>query len=251
MLWMPRQELSLLESSNTMLRSYTAFDLETTGLNPETNEIIEIGALKVRDGKIVDRFMEFICPECDIPELAQEITGITNEMVCDSRCNKDVVTDFIKFCEDDILIGHNVKFDYSFMKASAVKLGLSFEKKGIDTLKIARKVHKDLESKSLASLCDYYNIVNPAAHRAYYDALSTAKLYQNLAHYFEEDEPGLFKPEMLMYKPKKVSPATKRQLEFLNNLINSRGVELTYDPTSITKSQASRLIDDILSGRVD
>ena len=234
-----------------MLKSYIAFDLETTGLSPDKNEIIEIGALKVRNGKVCDRFMEFVCPDCEIPKMVQDITGITNEMVCDSRCMKDVVTDFIDFCEDDILIGHNVKFDYSFVKASAVKLGLSFEKKGIDTLKIARKVHKDLESKSLSSLCDHYNIVNPAAHRAYYDALSTAKLYQNLAHYFEESEPALFKPEMLMYKPKKVSPATKRQLEFLNNLIVSRGVEVTYDPVSITKSQASRLIDDILSGRVE
>ena len=137
-----------------MLKSYISFDLETTGLSPVDNEIIEIGALKVRDGKVVDRFMEFICPTCKIPDLAKEITGITDEMVCNARCNKDVVTDFIEFCEDDILIGHNVKFDYSFVKASAVKLGLSFEKKGIDTLKIARKVHKDLESKSLSNLCD-------------------------------------------------------------------------------------------------
>ena len=233
-----------------MLKSYIAFDLETTGLSPDKNEIIEVGALKVREGKVVDRFMEFVCPTCEIPDKVVEITGITNDMVCNSRCNCDVVTDFIDFCEDDILIGHNIKFDYSFVKASAVKLGLSFEKKGIDTLKIARKIHKDLESKSLGSLCDYYHIENPAAHRAYYDALSTARLYQNLAHFHEDENPALFKPEMLMYKPKKVSPATKRQLSFLQDLIISRGVEVSYNPDTITKSQASRIIDDILSGRI-
>lgn len=109
------------------------------------------------------------------------------------------------FCEDDVLIGHNVMFDYSFVKCSAVREGLTFEKMGIDTLKIARKVHKDFESKSLGALCDYYHIENPAAHRAYYDALATAKLYQTLAHYFEPQDPKVFQPLQLQYKIKKCS----------------------------------------------
>ena len=75
-----------------------------------------------------------------------------------------------------------------------------FEKMGIDTLKIARKVHKDFESKSLGALCDYYHIENPAAHRAYYDALATAKLYQTLAHYFEPQDPKVFQPLQLQYR---------------------------------------------------
>lgn len=228
-----------------MLRSYIAFDLETTGLNPGENEIIEIGALKVRDGKVRERFMEFACPKKAISPRVTDITGITNEMVSHARLSEAVVKDFLNFCEDDILIGHNVIFDYSFVKISAATQGMTFEKSGIDTLKIARKVHKEMESKSLESLCKHYHIDNQAAHRAYHDALATAKLYQTLAHYFEEKEPKLFRPEQLQYKPKKVSKATPKQVAFLKKLIHNKGITVDWDPETITRSEASRLIDDI------
>ena len=138
-----------------MLRSYIAFDIETTGLNPMENEIIEIGALKVREGRVAERFMEFIHPISPISPMITGLTGITNKMVADARSRSQVVSDFLDFCGDDILIGHNVIFDYSFVKCSAVQDGLAFEKMGIDTLKIAKKVHADLEPKSLGRLCDY------------------------------------------------------------------------------------------------
>lgn len=146
-----------------MLKSYIAFDLETTGLKPQENEIIEIGALKVREGKVVDRFMEFIHPLSPISSAISELTGITNDMVATARSCEQVLPDFLDFCEDDVLIGHNVMFDYSFTKCSASKCGLPFEKNGLDTLKIARKVHKDFPSKSLGALCDYYHIENKSA----------------------------------------------------------------------------------------
>lgn len=229
-----------------MLKSYIAFDLETTGLNPQENEIIEIGALKVRDGKVVERFMEFIHPLSPISSPISELTGITNEMVANARSCDQVVPDFLNFCEDDILIGHNVMFDYSFTKCSASKCGLSFEKKGLDTLKIARKVHKDFPSKSLGALCDYYHIENKSAHRAYHDALATAKLYQTLAHYFEESDPKLFKPLPLMYKVKPVQPATPKQLALIERLIPQKEYNGEWDPETITRSDASRLIDLLL-----
>lgn len=141
-----------------MLRSYIAFDIETTGLNPMENEIIEIGALKVREGRVAERFMEFIHPASPISPMITELTGITNKMVEGARSRSQVVSDFLDFCGEDILVGHNVIFDYSFVKCSAVQDGLSFEKLGIDTLKIAKKVHADLDSKSLGSLCDHYHI---------------------------------------------------------------------------------------------
>lgn len=231
-----------------MLRSYVAFDVETTGLNPLENEIIEIGALKVRDGKVAERFMEFIKPAAAIPPAIASLTGITDDMVTNARPRCSVVSDFLDFCEDDILIGHNVSFDYSFMKCSAAADGHSFEKMGIDTLKIAKAVHKDLNSKSLESLCSYYHIENKSAHRAYHDALATAKLYQTLAHYFEEREPKLFKPVQLTYKVKKPQPATPKQIAFLTNLIRKRQVKLSWNPDTITRSEASRMIDELLKG---
>ena len=81
-----------------MLKSYIAFDLETTGLNPQENEIIEIGALKVREGKVVDRFMEFIHPLSPISSAISELTGITNDMVATARSCEQVIPDFLEFC---------------------------------------------------------------------------------------------------------------------------------------------------------
>lgn len=229
-----------------MLKSYVCFDLETTGLDPLYNEIIEIGALKVRDGKVAERFMEFIHPQEEISPMITNLTGITNEMVANARPADAVISDFLEFCEDDVLIGHNVSFDYSFMKSGASNLGLTFEKFGIDTFKIAQRTLKSLPSKSLSSLCEYYQIENKAAHRAYYDALATAKLYQTLAHYFENEDPSLFKPQKLTYKIKKVQPATAKQVALLQRLCSQKKKVPEWNPDTITRSEASRLIDTLL-----
>ena len=170
-----------------MINNYVAFDLETTGLDADNDSIIEIGALKVIDGKVCERFIEFVKPPMPIPRHISEITGITNEMVSNAREIQDVIRDFVVFCEDFILVGHNILFDYKFTKRYATLHGLTFEKRGIDTLRIARKVHKEMESKSLGNLCEHYKIENQAAHRAYHDALATAKIYHMLAHEYEKD----------------------------------------------------------------
>lgn len=114
--------------------------------------------------------------------------------------------------------------------------GLTFEKMGIDTLKIARKVHKDFESKSLGALCDYYHIENPAAHRAYYDALATAKLYQTLAHYFEPQDPKVFQPLQLQYKLK-VQPATPKQIALLERLTEQKELIPEWDVATLTEAK--------------
>lgn len=229
-----------------MLKSYIAFDVETTGLNPAENEIIEIGALKVREGKVAERFMELVRPLSPVSPSITALTGITNQMVSSARSRHDVISDFLAFCGEDVLIGHNVSFDYSFVKTSAAAEGLPFEKSGIDTLKIAQKVHKDLESRSLESLCRYYHIENRSAHRAYHDALATAKLYQTLAHYFEAENPRLFSPVQLNYKIKKPRPATAKQIAFLTSLAHKKKVCADWDPDTLTLSDASRLIDMML-----
>ena len=216
-----------------MLKSYVCFDLETTGLDPLYNEIIEIGALKVRDGKVAERFMEFIHPQEEISQMITNLTGITNEMVANARPADAVISDFLEFCEDDVLIGHNVGFDYSFMKSGASNLGLTFEKFGIDTFKIAQRTLKSLPSKSLSSPCEYYQI-------------ATAKLYQTLAHYFENEDPSLFKPQQLTYKIKKVQPATAKQVALLQRLCSQKKKVPEWNPDTITRSEASRLIDTLL-----
>lgn len=230
-----------------MIKDYVAFDIETTGLNIEKDSIIEIGALKVINGKVCERFIEFLKPAQPISPLITNITGITNEMVSQARDTCVVIRDFVDFCENYILVGHNIMFDYKFTKKYATKYGFSFEKTGIDTLKIARKVHRNLESKSLGALCEYYKITNQAAHRAYHDALATAKIYHMLAHDFEASEPKLFEAEMLQYKPKKVQPCTAKQIEYLNMLCCHHNLKMQEHPETLTRSEASKLIDNIIS----
>ena len=236
----------MMTQENKCMTSYVCFDLETTGLSPEKDEIIEIGAVKVIEGKVVDRFMRFVKPDQVISEMVTQITGITNEMVAMAGPTDQVIFDFLRFCEDYPVLGHNLMFDYRFMCRYAKKYYMDFEKMGLDTLKIARKVLTELPSRSLESLCEYYGIVNASAHRAYHDALATAKIYQTLKHYYSEEYGELFVPEALKVKQKKVQPATNRQKEYLNELIKYHKISINSDLETLTRSEASRLIDRII-----
>ena len=99
-----------------MVNSYVAVDLETTGLSPKENKIIEIGAIKVIDGEVAGSFETFVNPRVAISSRITELTGITDEMVQGAPYEKEAVESFIEFCGDNLLLGHNVRFDYSFLK---------------------------------------------------------------------------------------------------------------------------------------
>ena len=235
-----------------MLKSYVAFDIETTGLSPEHNEIIEIGALKVREGKVVDRFIRFIEPEAGIPPMITELTGITNEMVEGAGDCGEVLPEFLEFCEQDTLIGHNVQFDFSFVKTKAKELGYTYDHMGIDTLKIARKTLKGLESRGLEYLCNYYGIADENHHRAFNDAEVTSKLYNVLMEKFGTECPGLFEPYQLVFKAKKMQPITDRQKKYLKDLMVYHKIEINFNIDELSKNEASKKIDKILSekGRI-
>ena len=160
---------------------------------------------------------------------------------------QDVITDFVAFCEDFILVGHNIMFDYKFTKRYANLSGLAFEKQGIDTLRIARKVHKEMESKSLGNLCEYYHIENQATHRAYHDALAAAKVYHMLAHEFEQEFQSLFKPEILQYRPRKVQACTEKQVEYLKALCKYHNLPIEENIREMSRSEMSKKIDAIIS----
>lgn len=229
-----------------MVTSYVCFDLETTGLSPEKDEIIEIGAVKVIEGRVTERFSRFVKPDVSISFVVERITGISNEMVADAGPTDRIIYDFLAFCEDYPVIGHNLMFDYRFACRYAQKYYMNFDKEGLDTLKIARKVLPALPSKSLENLCSHYGIVNASAHRAYHDALATAKLYQTLKHYFSQEFGGLFEASPLLQRKKKVQPATKRQKEYLKELTKYHRIEVDSDLDRLTRSEASRLIDKMI-----
>lgn len=226
------------------LENFVCVDLETTGLNPKTDRIIEVGMVKVREGKIVDQFSSLINPRQQLEERIEQITGITQKELENQPLQKEILPQILEFLEEDVLLGHRVLFDYSFLKRAFTNEKIPFERKGIDTLKIARKVVADCESKSLPKLCSHYGIeYHP--HRALSDALATVELYRKLSELYYEEE--LFAPKPLIFKVKKESPITEAQIQRLTLLLERHNLPCAAQITSMTRNEASRYIDRILS----
>ncbi len=240
--------------------NYVALDIETTGLNPKYDKIIEIGAVRVRDGKAEDTFSSFVNPAKSLPTRIIELTGIQDADVCKAPYIDEVLDAFLTFAGDDVLLGHNLIFDYSFVKKAAVNCKKSYERTGIDTLKIAKCFLGDLESRSLGFLCEHFQIALDA-HRALNDAIAAHTLYQILAQKYGNVETKPFQPRQLVYNVRKENPITPKQLELLLKLIVQYHLqregyllspvvnvtEDTIDLQKLSKNEASRLIDKLLS----
>ena len=193
-----------------MIKSFIAVDLETTGLSVKEERIIEVGAIKVLNGVEVARYQTLINPGKVISQRIIDITGIDNEMVKDKPYIEEVIRDIVDFTEDLPLLGHNLMFDYSFIKKAAVNNKIDFEKDGIDTLKLSRKYLKELPSKGLDFLCKELNIEDEEHHRAINDAIAAYKLYFLLCDkYGAGDEVS----SPLKCKMKKESAITAKQVE--------------------------------------
>lgn len=237
--------------STKMIHDFTAIDVETTGLNPKTERIIEVGAVRVRDGKIVDQYESLVNPGRRLEARIVELTGITDEMLQAALMPEEVMPRLLAFIGDDTLAGHSIMFDYSFLKRLAVNLRLWDVKStsmGIDTLKIARHFLADLESRSLPFLCRHFEIPHKA-HRAVEDARAAALLYKKLAEQFydrEKDGEDLFNPMQLVYRVKREAQATPAQKERLYKLAREHKLILDYDIHMLTRNEASRITDKII-----
>lgn len=228
-------------------KTYVCVDLETTGLNPKTDKIIEIGAVRVENGVPAGKFETFINPSCLLPAKITELTGITDRMLGDAPGIAEALPDLMAFLREDVLLGHSVLFDYSFLKKAAVNSRVRFERQGIDTLKIARRFLPELESRSLDFLCGYYGIPHKA-HRALADAKATCLLYDRLWEAFgEREEATAFAPFALQYQAKRETPATPAQKERLYKLIAKHKIVVDYEVEKLTRSEASRYTDRILA----
>lgn len=231
-----------------IMNRYVVVDIETTGTHFMRNEIIEIGAVLIENGKPVKRFNELVCPKEEISEYITSITHIDNEMVKDAPPIEEVMPRFLAFCEDVPLVGQNIiLFDYRMLKVAATKLGYPFEKKGVDTLVIARKMLADLPSRKLGSLCEYYGIDLENAHRAYDDAYATYEVYRHLEEDFGKVEPKLFVPTPMKWDIPKWEPITAKQKSYLAALCHAHNLTLELDVDKLSKSEASKTIDKIIS----
>jgi DNA polymerase-3 subunit alpha (Gram-positive type) len=157
-----------------------------------------------------------------------------------------VIPEFVEFCEDLPILGHNVRFDFGFLKQEATNQGLTFEKEALDTLKIARRVLPDIPSRTLPAMCAHYQVDPGNSHRALDDALAAHEVLWKMWEEFKESDPGAFVTEQMAYACKKQSPITKSQKGYLNDLLKYHRIEANVCIENMTKSEASRMIDRII-----
>ncbi len=161
---------------------YVVFDLETTGLKAnEGDSIIEIGAVKMQNGKIIDTFDLFVDPKRNLDPEIIKITGITNEMLKDSIDEKSAVEKFMDFVGDCPVVAHNAKFDMSFInKYMQQKLGKQPRQDAMDTLLLSRSIVKGLPNYKLGTLATHFDIDYSGAHRSLRDCEITLDVYNNI-----------------------------------------------------------------------
>jgi len=157
---------------------YAILDIETTGGSPKTEKITEI-AIFFHDGeRVVDEWSTLINPERPIPYFITGLTGITNEMVADAPRFYEIAKELVEKTLDHIIVGHNVNFDYSFIRSEFKRLGFNYDRRTLCTIKMSRKVFPGHKSYSLGKLCNELGIQIQDRHRAAGDALATVRLFE-------------------------------------------------------------------------
>lgn len=160
-----------------MPKDFVIVDLETTGLDTYFDEIIEIGAVKVKNLEIIDTYQSFVKPEQEISSFITDLTGITNELVANAPKIDTVLPSFFNFTGNNLIVGHNVNFDINFIYD--VSNG-NFTNDYIDTLRLSRKILPDLKHHRLKDLIKEFNIIPKNQHRAMDDCITTFEVYKNL-----------------------------------------------------------------------
>lgn len=170
--------------------NYIVFDLETTGLSPATDEIIEISAIRVRQNQAADEFSTLVNPHIPIPYAATQVNGITDSMVASAPDLRRALDDFLAFVGNDILVGHNIHtFDTNFLYDGAVRaLGRKVTNDYVDTLYLARNCLPALRHHRLTDLAEHFSISTEGAHRALKDCHMNYQCYLELGKLWEEKE---------------------------------------------------------------
>ena len=167
---------------------FVVFDIETTGFSPIKNKIIEIGAVKVSDGKICDRFSCFVNPHTPIPFEIERLTGINDDMVADAEDIETVLPKFLEFCKGCVLVAHNASFDMSFIKENMKRQKIVQELTYVDTVAISRALLTDMAKHTLDSISKKLNISLENHHRAVDDAEATAQIFEKFILMLEEKD---------------------------------------------------------------
>nr|WP_083180133.1 PolC-type DNA polymerase III [Paenibacillus yonginensis] len=161
--------------------TYIVFDIETTGLSVTQNKIIEVAAVKMFEGKEIDRYTTFVNPHVRIPYHIQQLTNINDEMVRDAPDAEPVLRKFVEFAGDSILVAHNARFDVGFINAKLKELGLKeMDNPVLDTLELARMLFPSMKNHRLNTLANKYKVSLENHHRAIDDTLALCEILNNL-----------------------------------------------------------------------
>ena len=167
---------------------YTVFDLETTGISANMDDIIEISAVKVKGGIVQDTFSTLVNPGRHIPAQATKVNGITDQMVSEAPLIREAMTEFLRFVGEDILVGHNIQsFDMKFIYRDCERL---FQQKltndYVDTLRVAKLCFPEWRHRRLSDLAEHYGISTRGAHRALTDCKMNQQVFEYLAKELEK-----------------------------------------------------------------
>ncbi|KOA20872.1 DNA polymerase III PolC-type [Clostridium homopropionicum DSM 5847] len=156
--------------------TFVVFDLETTGFSSANDKIIEIGAVKISRGEVIDKFSYFVNPKMNIPYKITELTGITTDMVREAKTIDEVLPKFIDFCKGTILVAHNAAFDTSFIRKNCKDLNIAYEFPVMDTIPLAKYLFPELSKYKLNVIAKHLGVSLENHHRAVDDAKATADI---------------------------------------------------------------------------
>ena len=239
------------KSTIDLLSDYIIFDIETTGLDSSYDEVIEFGAIKVKNNKIVSKFNSLVKPKNEIDEYITELTGITNEMVKDAPTIEEILPDFMNYIGNDILIGHNVNFDINFIYDNLYRNKFDvLTNDFIDTMRISRKLLPELPHHRLIDLAKYFKIDLTNNHRSLKDCEITMNVYENLKEialqkYDNVDE---FKNAFKKHKKEglRAKDIVSTNTEFdADNLFYDKYVAITGTLEKMQRKEAMQIIVDL------
>ena len=175
-------------TDQTIDSPFVVFDIVSTGLDKNKCKVIEIGAVKVENGKITDRWSTFVNPGVKIPRKITDLTSITDSMVKDAQTFEEQIDGFLKFCNGCVMVAHNANFDMGFMKEESKNCGRNFDLPYLDTMVLARCMYKELPNHRLDTLCKHLGVINAHHHRAVDDAEATAQAFVKMLDALKKNE---------------------------------------------------------------
>ncbi len=248
------------ESERELLdETYIVFDVETTGLSAVYHKIIELAAVKIKDGEIVERFERFANPHESLSATTIELTGITDDMVQDAPEIEDVLRDFHEFIEDYTLVAHNASFDMGFLNVGFRKIGLEDAKNPvIDTLELSRFLYPEFKNHRLNTLCKQFDIELTQHHRAIYDAEATGYLLWKLVkdtvergilyHHHLNDNVGSGSWQRIRPFHCTILAANQTGLKNLYKLVSLSHLDYFYRTARIPRSQLKKYREGLIIG---